>query len=158
MTMTTVREIMTAPVVVVQADDGVARIAATLDEHRVSAVPVVDSDGGVVGLVSEYDLLVTPAGPTAREVMTTAVVSVTADTDVEDVRHLLVDRRIHRVPVVSGGTLVGIVSRADIVALLITEWVCPVCGESARGEQPPASCPKCHSTGAFAMQEQPPGP
>ena len=80
--------------------------------------------------------------------MTTAVVSVTEDTDVEDVRHLLVDRRIPRVPVVSGGKLVGIVSRADIVALLITEWVCPVCGESARGEQSPASCPKCHSTGA----------
>jgi len=38
MTMTGVREIMTAPVVVVQDDDGVARIAATLDQHRISAV------------------------------------------------------------------------------------------------------------------------
>jgi CBS domain-containing protein len=156
--MTTVREIMTAPVVVVQADDAVARIAAVLDQHRISAVPVVDSDGGVIGLVSEYDLLAKPAGPAARDVMTTAVVSVTEDTDVEDVRHLLIDRRIHRVPVVSGSKLVGIVSRADIVALLITEWVCPVCGESVRGEQPPATCPKCHGTAAFVVQEQPPGP
>ncbi|ELB89742.1 hypothetical protein Rwratislav_27859 [Rhodococcus wratislaviensis IFP 2016] len=40
---------MTAPVVVVQADDAVVRIAAVLDQHRISAVPVVDSDGGVVG-------------------------------------------------------------------------------------------------------------
>ena len=149
---------MTAPVVVVQADDGVARIAATLAQHRISAVPVVDGNGGVVGLVSEYDLLAKPGGPTALDVMTTAVVSVTQDTDVEDVRHLLVDRRIHRVPVVSGGQLVGIVSRADIVALLITEWVCPACGESVRGEHPPPSCPKCHGTEAFVIQEQPPGP
>ena len=149
---------MTAPVVVVRGDDAVARIAAVLDQHRISAVPVVDADGGVVGLVSEYDLLANPAGPTARDVMTRSVVSVTEDTDVENVRHLLVDRRIHRVPVVSGGTLVGIVSRADIVALLITEWVCPMCGESVRGDRPPASCPKCHSTDAFVIQEQPPGP
>ena len=149
---------MTAPVVVVRTDDAVARIAAVLDHHRISAVPVVDGDGGVVGLVSEYDLLAHPAGPTAQDVMTRAVLSVTEDTDVESVRHLLVDRRIHRVPVVSGGTLVGIVSRADIVALLITEWVCPVCGESVRGDQPPASCPKCHSTDAFVIQEQSPGP
>jgi pyruvate/2-oxoglutarate dehydrogenase complex dihydrolipoamide acyltransferase (E2) component len=48
MAMTAVREIMTAPVVVVQADDSVARIAAVLDQHRISAVPVVGSDGGVI--------------------------------------------------------------------------------------------------------------
>jgi CBS domain-containing protein len=158
MAVTTVREIMTAPVVVVQPDDGVAHVAATLGQYRISAVPVVDGEGGVVGLVSEYDLLVKPAGHTAHDVMTTAVVSVSEDTDVEDVRHLLVDRRIRRVPVVSGGKLVGIVSRADIVAMLVTEWVCPACGESMRGDQPPARCPKCHSSDAFVIQEQSPGP
>lgn len=149
---------MTTPVVVVQTNDGIAHIAATLNRHRISAAPVVDGDGGVVGLVSEYDLLANPVGLTAGDVMTTSVVSVTEDTDIEDVRHLLVDRRIRRVPVVSGGKLVGIVSRADIVAMLITEWVCPACGESIRGEQPPVTCPKCHSTDAFVIQEQPPGP
>jgi CBS domain-containing protein len=107
--------------------------------------------------VSEYDLLARPAVGTAREVMTTAVITVTESTDVDDVRRLLVDRRIHRVPVLSAGKLVGIVSRADIVALLITEWVCRVCGESARREQPPLSCLKCHSTNAFVIQEQLPG-
>jgi CBS domain-containing protein len=156
--MTTVRDIMTTPVVVVDADAAIGQIAAVLHQHRISAVPVVDDDGDVVGLVSEYDLLARPAGPTAREVMTTAVLSVTEDTDVDDVRHLLIDRRIRRVPVLSGGKLVGIISRADIVALAITEWVCPVCGESVRGEQPPASCPKCRGTDDFVSQVQPPGP
>lgn len=154
----TVRDIMTTPVVVVHAGDSLSRIAAVLRQHRISAVPVVDVDGGVVGLVSEYDVLANPAGPTAQEVMTTAVLSVTEDTAVDDVRHLLVDRRIHRVPVVAGAKLVGIVSRADIVALIITEWVCPVCGESVRGEHPPTVCPKCQGTDAFVSQVQPPGP
>ena len=86
----------------------------------------------MIGLVSEFDLLAKPGG-TAADVMTTAVISVSEDTDVEDVRHLLIDRRIRRVPVLRGGRLVGIVSRGDVVALLATEWVCQVCGESVRG-------------------------
>jgi CBS domain-containing protein len=149
---------MTTPVIVVQPDESLGGIAALLHQHRISAVPVVVDDGAVVGLVSEYDVLSSPAGRTAQEVMTTAVLSVTEDTDVDDVRQLLVDRRIHRVPVVSGGKLVGIVSRADIVALIFTEWVCPVCGESVRGGHPPAVCPRCHGADGFVKQVQPPGP
>ena len=115
--MTTVKDIMTVPVVVVAAEDTTAHIAEALDHHRISAVPVVDDQGGVIGVVSEFDLLA-KVGGTAGELMSTAVISVSEDTAVDDVRHLRVDRRIHRVPVVSGGTVVGIVSRADTVALL----------------------------------------
>lgn len=152
-----VAEIMSAPVVTVTGDRPTGEIAETLRRHRIRAVPVVDEAGAVVGLVSEYDLMA-KAGATAREVMTTAVVSVTEDTSVDDVRHLLVDRRFGRVPVLSGGRLVGIVSRSDVVALLATEWVCGSCGEPVRGERPPETCPKCLCDGErFALQEQPPG-
>lgn len=152
-----VGEIMTTPVVTVSPDTPTAEIADSLARHRISGVPVVDEAGGVVGLVSEYDLLAR-SGQSAREVMTTAVVSVTEDTDVADVRHLLVDRRIRRVPVLAGGRLVGIVSRGDVVALMATEWVCEVCGEPVRGERPPDACPKClGGADRFALQEQPPG-
>jgi CBS-domain-containing membrane protein len=90
--------------------------------------------------------------------MSRGIVSVTEDTDVDDVRHLLVDRRIRRVPVLSGGRLVGIVSRADIVALIAMEWVCEVCGTQARGEHPPASCPTCAAdTVRFVHLQQTPG-
>ena len=54
-----------------------------------------------MGLVSEYDLLAR-TGLTARDVMSSAVVSVTEDTGVDEVRHLLVGRRIRRVPVLTG--------------------------------------------------------
>jgi rubrerythrin len=90
--------------------------------------------------------------------MTTAVISVAEDTAIADVRHLLVERRIRRVPVVTAGRLVGIVSRRDVVALMATEWVCQVCGEAIRGEHPPDACPKCHGGGdRFVLQEQAPG-
>jgi CBS domain-containing protein len=153
-----VGEIMTTRVITVGEDTPVPQIATVLREHRISAVPVLDASGGVVGLVSEHDLLAR-TGAVARDVMTSSVISVTEDTDVDDVRHLLVERRIRRVPVLSAGRLAGIVSRGDVVALLTTEWACEVCGEAARGQHPPARCPKCHAgPDRFGMQDPAPGP
>ncbi len=151
-------QIMTTIVVTVSPDTSVARIAETLGTYHISAVPVVDEAEHVLGLVSQHDLLA-KTGLTAADIMTTSVISVTADTDLADVRQLLVNRRIRRVPVLRDGRLVGIVSRSNIVALLTTEWVCGVCGESVRGEHPPDRCPKCRSKAdQFVLQEQPPGP
>jgi CBS domain-containing protein len=151
-------EIMTTRVVSVSPDTPIAEIAHRLGLRRISAVPVVDGSEHVVGLVSEYDLLA-KAGLTAADVMTTAVITVTPDTDIADIRDLLVSRRIRRVPVVANGRMVGIVSRGDVVALLTTEWVCGTCGEAVRGERPPQRCLKCRGgADQFAFQEQPPGP
>lgn len=155
---TKVGEIMTTLVVTVSLETPVAQIAEKLSLYRVSAVPVVDQADHVLGLVSEYDLLA-KTGLVADDMMTTSVISVTVDTAISDLRQLLVNQRIRRVPVLREGRLVGIVSRGDIVALLITEWVCGVCGESVRGEHPPERCPKCGSQAAeFALLEQSPGP
>lgn len=152
-----VKEIMTTQVVTVTGRTPVTVIAGLLRENRISGVPVVDAAGVVVGLVSEYDLLAR-SGETAGDVMTPSVISVSEDTDVEDVRHLLVERRIRRVPVTSGQRLAGIVSRGDVVALLTTEWVCQVCGEAVRGQHPPPRCPRCHAgPERFVMQDPSPG-
>lgn len=155
--MSTTAEIMSSPVVTVPIDATRAAIADVLTGHKISAAPVVDAAGVVVGLVSEHDLLAKSAA-TAAELMTTTLITVSPDCPVSDLRHLLVERRIRRVPVLRDGRLVGIVSRGDVVATMATEWVCPVCGEPARGELPPASCPKCQADGSrFVLQEQPPG-
>lgn len=155
---TTAGGIMSHPVVTVPPGAEVGAIAGLISKHRISGIPVVDPQDHVLGLVSEYDLLA-KTGTTAAEIMTTAVISVSADTAISDVRQLLVSQRIGRLPVLSGGRLAGIISRGDLVALLATEWVCGVCGEPARGEHPPASCPKCGGDSAgFTLQEQPPGP
>jgi CBS domain-containing protein len=151
------KEIMTAPVVSTGPDTPVTEVVRLLGKHKISGVPITDEGGAVVGLVSEYDLLVRQ-GATAREVMSPSVISVTEDTDVEDVRALLVDMRIRRVPVLAGQRLVGIVSRSDLVELLTLEWICESCGEPVHGARPPERCPRCGEPGErFARQEQPPG-
>lgn len=153
-----VKEIMTSPVITVSEDTPVADVAAKLRRNRISAVPVVDDSGAVVGLISEHDLLARKGGA-AREVMTREVITASQETDVDEVRHLLVERRIRRVPVVDGGRLVGIVSRGDVVALLIVEWACQVCGQTERGpDAPPERCPTCNAPREnFVLQEPPPG-
>ena len=153
----TAGDIMSSPAITVPLGATRTQIADRLTQHRISAVPVVDESGTVVGLVSEHDLL-SKEGGGATELMTTAVISVSVDSPLEDVRHLLVDRRIRRVPVLRDGRLVGVVSRGDVVATMATEWVCGVCGESMRGEARPQSCPKCQGgPERFVHQEQPPG-
>jgi len=155
--MITAGEIMSSPVITLSVSATRAQIAETLTRHQISAAPVVDETGAVLGLVSEHDLLAKP-GAAASELMTTAVISVSVDCPVDDIRHILVERRIRRVPVLRDGRLVGMVSRRDVVATMATEWVCQVCGESVRGDRPSDACPRCHAgPERFALQEQPPG-
>lgn len=153
----TARAIMSTPAITVHPAMPVTEIVGLLNERRISGVVVVDEAGDVVGLVSEYDLLAKP-GSTATEVMTTAVISVSADCPVDDVRHLLVERRVRRLPILDRGRLVGVVSRRDVLATLAMEWVCSVCGQPVRGTSPPHSCPTCHGAAElFTLEEQPPG-
>ena len=80
------------------------------------------------------------------------------EANVEDVRFLLIERRIRRVPVVAGQKLVGIVSRSDIVRQMAVQWYCNICGEPVRDEHPPEQCPKCAAPAArFAQDEHLPG-
>lgn len=153
----TAGDIMTSPVITVPPDASARQVADALTRHGIGAAPVVDEAGTLLGLVSEHDLL-SKAGAMARDLMTTAVIAVTVDSAADDIRHLLIDRRIRRVPVLREGRLVGIVSRHDLVAVMATEWACRVCGEPVRGEHRPATCPKCHARSVqFELQEQPPG-
>ncbi|HEX9836667.1 MAG TPA: CBS domain-containing protein [Alphaproteobacteria bacterium] len=143
------KDVMTTRVVSVAPDVTVKEIASALLSHRISAVPVVDQDGRLVGIVSEGDLIrraetgtapsprswwldfVTPAedlarryvkahGRRARDVMTKNVVTVKEDAPLAEVAELLETRHIKRVPVLRDGKLVGIVSRANLVQGLAT--------------------------------------
>ena len=136
------RDIMTVNVISVSEDTPVHDVVSLLLRHRISAVPVVDSDSKVTGIVSEGDLLrpegdartgiarpwwleAVFAGKTvefaksrARKVgaiMTRDVYTVTPDTQATEIAGLLERHRIKRVPVVDDGKLVGIVSRANLL-------------------------------------------
>jgi CBS domain-containing protein len=152
-----VKEIMTTPVIHAHATTSIANLAELLHRHKISAVPITDDHGVVVGLVSEYDLLA-KSGKTASDIMTPGVISVSEEADVEDVRFLLIERRIKRVPVMAGAQLVGIVSRADIVRLMALHWVCQVCGEPDHGDAAPERCPRCGAPRErFVREAQHPG-
>jgi CBS domain-containing protein len=141
------KDVMTTTVITVAADTPVREIAEKLLDRHVSALPVVDDEGGLLGIVSEGDLIRRPEtgaerhpswwlrllaspqeralnyikthGGHAREVMTRNVVSVAEDASLEEVADALERHRIKRVPVLRDGKLVGIVSRADLLRGLV---------------------------------------
>ncbi len=141
------KDIMTTPVISVGPDTPVSEIAGLLFERRISALPVLE-EGRLVGMVSEADLLhrheigtdrstrsgswwlrlfsadrsieeyIKSHARKARDVMTREVVSVAPDAAAAEIATLLETRGIKRVPVLEGGRLAGIVSRADLVQAL----------------------------------------
>ena len=110
--------------------------AELLVEHGISALPVVDSTGRLVGIISEADLIAlearpdprsqaTPLAPTAgstprnvAEVMTRDVVVVSAQSEVAEAARAMLNNDVKRVPVMSGRRVVGIVSRRDLVKVI----------------------------------------
>ena len=135
----TVKDVMTTRVIWVKKDATFREMAVALRDHRVSAFPVIDDDGKVVGVVSEADLLTKEAldgepgvfsgilhrrdqnkarGVTAGDLMTTAVVAVRPGDTVEHAAKLMYDRGVKRLPVTDeSGHLVGIISRADVLSV-----------------------------------------
>jgi CBS domain-containing protein len=142
------RDVMTQSVVTVPPDADIHDIARLLLKKRISAVPVVDDDDRVLGIVSEGDLMRRPEneaerhsswwlglwtlpreraeayvmehGQNAADVMTRDVAVVDEDTSVAEIAALLEARHIKRVPVVRDDHLVGIVSRANLLHGLAT--------------------------------------
>ena len=139
-------DLLTNEVITLGEDASVQEAAKLMAEHGISAVPVIDRESRVVGMVSEGDLLHRAETGTERrrswwlemvastnqlageyvkshsgkvkDVMTRDVVSVIEETLVADIAVLLETNRIKRVPVLRGGKLAGIVSRANLVRAL----------------------------------------
>ena len=146
-------DVMTTNVITITAQQTKQQAARLLSQHRISGLPVVNDEQVVIGVVSEYDII-SKQGQTVDEIMTRGVISVTPDTNLDEVSHLLVHERIKRLPVLDQGKLVGIVSRADLVREVAMRWVCPVCGEMVHSEQQPARCPRCGANQVAASFEQ----
>ena len=122
-----VSEVMTSEVVTVGRGDPISSAVELLLRHRYTALPVVEPDGRLVGLMSEADALGSgrPRGDplfaqtthpeTVGAVMTTTPVTIDATRTVGDARSIVADRGIRLLPVVDGVTLVGVVARSDLV-------------------------------------------
>ncbi|MFL5344007.1 MAG: CBS domain-containing protein [Hyalangium sp.] len=120
------RNMMTAPVVSVGPEASLAEIARCLAAARIGGVPVVGSEGRVEGFVSESDLLgalLADRDPSTRasDLMTRSVHSVNEFDRTEEVMNLLRQHRIHHLPVLRGGELVGIITPSDVIRYMVEE-------------------------------------
>lgn len=130
-----VRDVMSSPAITITAGALVKDALRVLDEHRMTALPVVDAEGHIVGVVSEADLLrnTVPHDPRSHmlpprdtsehasrveQVMSTPPVTVTVDSDLSDAVAVMTSTAVKSLPVVDQGRVVGVVSRSDVVHLM----------------------------------------
>jgi len=141
------RELMSTPVVTVRPEATLKEVAEKMAAHRVSGLPVVDHLGHVAGIITESDIL-TKLGRsepeeqrpgllhlfdrrthatgadrklharTAAELMTTRVITAGPEASFRELVHLMTSHGINRIPIVEGGRVIGIVTRADLLRTL----------------------------------------
>jgi CBS domain-containing protein len=146
------QDVMVRDVLTVKPETNVTDAIKILSEHDVSALPVVDHSGRLVGILSEADLLprveddeyrhrwwveaLMPASKLAREfdkahgkkvseVMSTRLLTASEDTPISHIAALLERHRIKRVPIVADDKLVGIVSRSNLIQALASSKLAP---------------------------------
>ena len=147
--MLTVKEIMTRDVCTVHEDTELKELAALFVAHNYKTLPVVDAAGGLVGIVSQTDLIeqdkplhiptvislfdwvIYLESPKAfsdevrkvsarkvGEICAREVITCEPDTPVEEVANLMVEHKVHLLPVLDGDRLVGVVARFDLIRSL----------------------------------------
>lgn len=139
---TRVRDVMTSPVETVGPNASVRTVVERLRTRAISAVPVIDRTGRILGIVSEADLLpkedrvhvetrrhllegrrsrqarTRAAATTAAELMTSPAVTIGEEATIADAASLMRRHGVKRLPVLDGaGALVGIVSRGDLLTV-----------------------------------------
>jgi len=147
-------DIMTRDVATVSPDTSIEDLCDLFRDRRITGAPVVDAEGRLVGIVSKDDVLFRGRGAgseprqtpdikmlfssgfvgfdqgsdgaaTVGEIMTREVLSAPEDSSVDDVCRMMWEKRIHRVPIVRGALLIGIVSALDVCRAVLNGQVTP---------------------------------
>ena len=131
------RDVMTTPVITIDADARVIDAAEQLSANQITSMPVLDADGRLVGMISELDILrgrlahdprshmrrdehdMPDPDKTVRSVMTPVVVCLTEFADVADIAETMVEGEMRAIPIVDGPRILGIVSRRDLLRTLV---------------------------------------
>jgi len=141
-----VKDVMTRNVISVGPDESIMKAARLMLQNRISGLPVIDKDGGLMGIVTEGDFLrrgelgtqrrrpkwlefivgpgrlaeeyVHSAGRKVDEIMTTDPVTASEDDTLEKVVEVMERRHVKRLPVAKNGRVIGIVSRANLMHAL----------------------------------------
>jgi CBS domain-containing protein len=115
-----VKDVMSTEIVTVTRATSLDDAIALLLDKKVSGLPVVDDAMGLVGVITEKDMLEllahgNPVGETVADHMTADVVTFAPDDSLYDVAECFRKRGFRRVPIVDGGRLVGVVARRDVI-------------------------------------------
>ena len=120
-----VGQIMQKPVLAVTPEASIRDIAIQLIGNEISGMPVVERDGTVRGIVTEADILrVQATGKqleklAVRDIMSADPIAVDVETPIDQIKTLLMEYHILRVPVIENGKLVGIISRRDLIRAML---------------------------------------
>jgi CBS domain-containing protein len=154
--MIPVKDLMRRRVITFKEDTPIDEVAETLRRRKITGAPVLDQAGEVVGIVSELDVFTKP-GRTAGDIMSSHVISVSEETGIDEAARILAGERIRRLPVMSAGKMVGLISRSDVLDFFASShWACSTCGNTERGLHAPLRCPSCQGT-KFTLQRAEPG-
>lgn len=130
-----VRELMTSDVVTVSVDDDLATVHELMSDNDIRHLPVVDGEAGIVGIISQRDLVATALygeqdlpvtellqllrNMSVREIMVTGVETVEPEETIEEAGRTMLDSKLGCLPVCEGEHLVGILTEADFVRHLV---------------------------------------
>jgi len=127
MKTTKAADIMTTNVITAKKDMLLTDVIALLLRWHISALPVVDDEDKMIGIVSEIDLVNltfdgNAADTTVEEIMVTDIVSFSPNTELADLVQTFSKRHLRRVPIIDEGKVVGIISRRDILREILHRY------------------------------------
>jgi CBS domain-containing protein len=124
--MVLVRDVMSKDVKVVRPDSSVKEVVANMNKFNIGSIVVVQGDMPV-GVISERDILrrvvepcLSPESLTARQVMTSPVITISETASIEEAAKLMTKKKVRKIPVMKKQKLVGIVTFTDIVTKALT--------------------------------------
>ena len=134
-----VRDVMSSPVITVNEDETVEKVAQLMDKYRLGCIIVTSKDGKPVGIITERDLVVRVLAKNllssklkAKDVMSSPLMTIGPDATISEAARMMSRLNIRRLGVVYRGELVGIISSKDILA--VTPELIEIIQEKARIE------------------------
>jgi acetoin utilization protein AcuB len=126
---------MSSPAITTSPDTPMQEALSLMREKNVRRLPVIDSSGKLVGIVSERDILqASPSGAisldvweltyllskiTIQKIMEVVVLTIPGDTPIEEAARIMADNFVGALPVVDGGNIVGMITETDIFKTLV---------------------------------------
>ena len=125
--MAFVRDIMKKEVIVAKADDSIRQVSKILTEKKISNMPVINKKEEILGIISEKDIIRAMEcddcmKKTAKNVMTTEILSVKEGDPVEYVSKIFIEGPYRRLPVTRNKRVIGVVTRESIIKSFMKDY------------------------------------